>query len=253
VKHDLPLEVAGHGVGFGDINGDGRGDIVGPRGWLEAPEDRRRGRWQWHPEWELTRDASIPILVHDVDGDGDNDLIWGRGHRYGLYWLEQGKRREGSGFGVQGSAGESGQRSGEGSWNSEATRSWTWRAIDTSWAQPHSIFLADLNGDRRPELVAGKRYMGHEGKDPGEYDLLCAYYYNFDPAKKTWTRSEIYHGHRAAFGLDPRAADIDGDGDIDLVAADRSSLVFLENAGSVLPRRVHDGRRARANTTISSR
>ena len=83
------IEIAGHGVGFGDINGDGRGDIVGPHGWLEAPEDRRAGRWQWHPDWELTRDASIPILVHDVDGDGDNDLIWGRGHRYGLYWLEQ--------------------------------------------------------------------------------------------------------------------------------------------------------------------
>src|SRR5262245_26185422 len=49
VKHDLPKEIAGHGVGFGDVNGDGRGDIVGPRGWLEAPEDRRAGRWVWHP------------------------------------------------------------------------------------------------------------------------------------------------------------------------------------------------------------
>ena len=61
------------------------------------------------------------------------------------------------------------------------SRTWTWRAIDTSWAQPHSIFLADLDGDKKPELVAGKRYMGHEGKDPGEYDLLCAYSYKFDP------------------------------------------------------------------------
>lgn len=204
VKHDLPQEIAGHGVGFGDINGDGRGDIVGPRGWLEAPEDRRAGRWQWHPEWTLTKDASIPILVHDVDSDGDADLIWGRGHRYGLYWLEQAKATDGS-------------------------RSWTWRAIDTSWAQPHSIFLADLNGDKQVELVAGKRYMGHEGKDPGEYDLLCAYSYTFAPASKTWYRHKIYHGHRAGFGLDPKAADTDGDGDLDLVVADRSSLVLFEN------------------------
>lgn len=212
VKHDLPMEIAGHGVGFGDINGDGRGDIVGPHGWLEAPEDRRNGRWQWHSEWGLTRDASIPILVHDVDSDGDADLIWGRGHRYGLYWLEQSKATDGK-------------------------RAWAWRAIDTSWAQPHSIFLADLNGDKKPDLVAGKRYMGHEGKDPGEYDLLCAYYYNFDSKQKTWARHEIYHGHRAAFGLDPRAADIDNDGDIDLVAADRSSLVLLENVGTSAPTR----------------
>src|SRR4051812_24883837 len=50
VKHDLPMEIAGHGVGFGDINGDGRGDIIGPHGWLEAPDDRRSGRWQYHAE-----------------------------------------------------------------------------------------------------------------------------------------------------------------------------------------------------------
>ena len=49
--------------------------------------------------------------------------------------------------------------------------------------------------------------MGHEGKDPGEYDLLCAYYYNFDPKLKTWSRNVIYFNERAGFGLDPRAAD----------------------------------------------
>src|SRR6185437_4767072 len=53
IRHDLPLEIAGHGVGFGDINGDGRGDIVGPHGWLEAPVDRRNGKWIWHPDFEL--------------------------------------------------------------------------------------------------------------------------------------------------------------------------------------------------------
>jgi dienelactone hydrolase len=217
IKHELPIEIAGHGVGFGDVNGDGRGDIVGPRGWLEAPEDRRKGRWVWHADWELTRDASVPILVHDVDGDGDNDLIWGRGHRYGLYWLEQN--------------GTLTRRASEGDGTRSVPTTWTWRAIDTSWAQPHSIFLADLDGDRKPDLVAGKRYMGHEGKDPGEYDLLCAYHYSFDRETRAWRRSEIYFDYRAAFGLDPRAVDIDGDGDIDLVVPDRSSLVLLENKG----------------------
>ncbi len=224
VRHELPMEIAGHGVGFGDINGDGRGDIVGPHGWLEAPEDRRNGRWIYHQEWATTRDASVPMLVHDVDGDGDNDLIWGRGHRFGLYWLEN------QGSGVRGQ--ESGEgREQNGTRSVPTTRKWIWRVIDTSWGQPHSILLADLDGDKKLELVAGKRYMGHEGKDPGEYDLLCAYSYKFDPKVKSWSRNEIYFNHRAGFGLDPRAADIDGDGDVDLVAADRSSLVLLVNSG----------------------
>jgi hypothetical protein len=212
IKHDLPKEIAGHGVGFGDINGDGRGDIVGPKGWLEAPEDRRAGRWAWHPDWELHRDASIPILVHDVDTDGDNDLVYGRGHNYGLYWVEQ-VRPAGA------TAGSS----------SSGQRSWVRHAIDTTWAQPHSLLLVDLDGDKRLDVVAGKRYMGHEGKDPGEWDLLCAYAYTFSPQAKAWERMRIQHGHRAGFGLDPKAADIDGDGDLDLVAADRSSLVLFVN------------------------
>jgi hypothetical protein len=204
VKHDLPKEIAGHGVGFGDINGDGRGDIVGPKGWLEAPEDRRAGRWLWHPDWELSKDASIPILVHDVDADGDNDLIWGRGHRYGLYWLENTnpKRERGT------------------------PSSWTRHAIDTSWAQPHSLLLADLNGDKQPELIAGKRYMGHEGKDPGEYERIQVFSYAFDRERRTFDTTLIADTC-AGFGLDPKIADIDGDGDLDILAADRNGLSLL--------------------------
>ena len=204
VKHDLPKEIAGHGIGFGDINGDGRGDIVGPKGWLEAPEDRRAGRWLWHPDWELTRDASIPILVHDVDADGDNDLIWGRGHRYGIYWLENTnpKRERGS------------------------AAAWVRHAIDTSWAQPHSLLLADIDGDKQPELIAGKRYMGHEGKDPGEYERIVLYSYRFDRNLRTFQR-ELLAADCAGFGLDPKTADIDGDGDLDFVAADRNGLSLV--------------------------
>lgn len=208
IKHDLPAEVSAHGIGFGDINGDGRGDIVGPKGWLEAPGDRRTGRWLWHPDWELHRDASIPILVHDVDADGDNDLVYGRGHHYGLYWVENGnpKREQGS------------------------ASSWVRHAIDTSWAQAHSLLLVDLDGDKRPEVVAGKRYMGHEGKDPGEYERIEVFSYEYQAKNRSLRRRRLAWDC-AGFGLDPRAVDVSGDGVVDFVAADRNGLTLLEGVG----------------------
>lgn len=203
-RHPLPEELAGHGVGFGDINGDGRGDIVGLHGWAEAPDDRRAGRWQFHPEFNLWQDTSIPILVQDVDNDGDNDLIWGRGHRFGVYWLEQSKDDTGE-------------------------RQWMRHAIDTSWSQAHGLLWADLNGDGQPELIAGSRYMGHDGKDPGEYNPLQVCSYQYLPASRTWKRRQIWSGDAVGFGLDPKVADVDGDGDLDLICPGRSGLYLLEN------------------------
>ncbi|MBC8357060.1 MAG: alpha/beta fold hydrolase [Planctomycetes bacterium] len=202
-RHDLPKEAAGHGVGFGDLNGDGRGDIVGPRGWLEAPEDRRSDRWVFHREFSLDSDCSIPALVADVDRDGDNDIVWGRGHKIGLYWLEQQQ--------------------------ADGGRQWERHAIDTEWSQAHSIRWADINGDGHGDLVAGKRYLGHDGKDPGAYDPLVAYWYEFDTNVRGWNRHAISVGERVGFGLDPKVIDIDGDGDIDVLAADKSGVYLCEN------------------------
>ena len=42
VKHDFGTQAAGHGVGSGDVNGDGRVDLLTPKGWFEAPSDPAR-------------------------------------------------------------------------------------------------------------------------------------------------------------------------------------------------------------------
>ena len=202
-RHDLPGELEGHGVGFGDINGDGRGDVVGEHGWAEAPENASDGEWTWHAEFELGKDASVPIIVADPDGDGDNDVIVGHGHNFGVFWLEQ--RLE------------------------NGARTWTEHAIDDSWSCAHAPLWADIDGDGLEDLIAGKRYMGHDGRDPGETEPLRIYWYRFDRDAHTWDRHEITFGGTVGMDLDPKAADIDGDGDIDLVAPARSGLHWLEN------------------------
>lgn len=212
IRNDLPTEIAGHGIGFGDINGDGRGDVVGPTGWAAAPPDRRHGKWVWHQELNLGR-ASVPVIVVDVDEDGDNDLVWSRAHGFGIYWTEQ-------------------------SHTAEGVRVWTQHTIDSSWSQCHSPLWADMDGDGRDELIAGKRYMAHEGLDPGAYDPLVSYRYQFDPDSRTWQRWVISEGEQVGYGLDPKVVDLDGDDDLDLVVCGRSGLYWLENTGPASPDRI---------------
>jgi len=200
IKHDLPQAAAGHGIGAGDVNGDGRCDVVAPNGWLEQMAD---GSWTWHAEFQLGT-TSIPILVHDVDGDGDSDILWGLGHDYGIYWLEQGRDPNGQ-------------------------RTWARHLIDDSWSQPHFPLLADLDGDGADDLVVGKRYHAHNGHDPGGNDPVCVYYYTFDRGAKRWTRHVIHEGGRVGFGINTVAEDIDGDGDLDVLAPGKSGLYLLEN------------------------
>ncbi|MBP7051996.1 MAG: HEAT repeat domain-containing protein [Phycisphaerae bacterium] len=197
-KHPLPQEAAGHGIGAGDVNKDGRCDVVTPKGWLEQTADG----WQWRPEFELGY-ACIPILVSDADSDGDSDIVWGLGHNYGVFWLEQ--------------------KSADGK------RTWEKHLIDDSWSQPHFMLMADLDNDGKDELVTGKRYHAHNGNDPGGNDPRCVYWYDFDAGSRTWARHVLHEGGAVGFGINTMAVDVDADGDIDVVAPGKSGLYLFEN------------------------
>jgi hypothetical protein len=223
-KHDLGAAAAGHGVGSGDVNGDGRTDLLTLKGWFEAPPNPARDSWTWHPEWRLGA-AGIQILARDVDGDGLSDVIYGMGHDYGLFWLRQ-------------STGQGGRRV------------WTKETIDQSLAQVHTLIWADIDGDGKAnELVTGKRVYAHE-VEPGATDRSLIGWYNFDKSTKSWSRHVIFEGEparnapakaeerralkdfppgTAGTGLQLTAIDIDGDGDVDLVCPGKSGLYLFEN------------------------
>jgi hypothetical protein len=200
VKHVVSPTSFGHGIGAGDVNGDGRTDILTSKGWFEAPSDPRAGPWAWHPEFDLGAVGFMHVL--DIDGDKRNDILTALSHDYGIFWLRQG---------------EGGQ--------------WTRQMIDESWSQAHALTLADLNGDGRPDLLTGKRYMAHNGKDPGEREPLGIYWYEWriEGKQVVWTRHVIDYSTRAGGGMQLPVADLDGDGDLDFAAPGKSGLFLFVN------------------------
>ncbi len=186
VHHVGGREQDGHGTGVADVDGDGKMDILTPTGWFRQI-DADTDQWEWHPDWKLG-DAGFPIIGYDVLHNGKTDIIYGQGHSYGIYWLEQ---------------------TGEGS-----DRKWVRHTIDESFSQVHALKMVDIDGDNEMELLAGKRYRGHSGHDPGSYDPLVVYYYKIDRKTGTFTRYPISVNGTAGGGTQFITMDLDGDGDL---------------------------------------
>lgn len=197
---------AGHGGGTGDVDGDGDVDVVVQKGWYEHLKVKRDGdiEWLWHEEAPDLIYPSVPIVIRDYTGDGLPDIVFGMGHDFGVYWLEQQKAKDGG-------------------------RTWLKHEIDTSWSQAHCVLEADLNGDGVPEAVTGKRRFAHNGRDPGGYDPLIVCIYEWNPVTKNFDRHIVDQGSTTGFGLYATIADVDLDGELDIVCPGKSGLYWFEN------------------------
>lgn len=196
----------GHGLGFGDINGDGRGDFIVSGGWIEAPENALKDKWVIHHDFNF-EDASVPMIVTDVNGDSKNDIIVGQAHSYGLDWYEQT------------------EKSGK--------TAWIKHPIDPFNSQFHSMEWVDLDGDGKMELVTGKRYRAHNGSDPGEKDLLGLYYFKWNG--ESFVKQIISYGPYGVgkgIGVQFFIADLNKDGRKDIIVAGKDGLCVFFNKGN---------------------
>ncbi|MDF1752257.1 MAG: VCBS repeat-containing protein [Verrucomicrobiales bacterium] len=209
-RHTIGEGLNGHGQGLGDINGDGRKDIVFMQGWFEQPEaGAYSGPWVYHNDFTLPH-ASCPILILDIDGDGDNDLVWGDGHNYGLYWEEQ----------LAPAA--------------DGSTNWRQHLIDKKFSQAHTLNWEDIDNDGAPELITGKRYYAHSGNDKGAEDPNTVHYYDLNTDTMIWSKQEIASGPAGSgpgTGLQIRIADLDGNGWKDIIVPGKSGTHILWNDG----------------------
>jgi len=194
----------GHGLGAGDVTGNGRMDLITPTGWFECPAEPLSDPWEFHDELQLMKSASIPILVVDVNGDGLNDLIVGGSHEYGLDWWEQ--RLEGG------------------------KREWIRHPIDPYNSQYHDLKWIDVDGDGECELVTGARWRAHCGRDPGSADDYGIYYFKW--TGEAFSKQVICHGaagQTKGLGIYFDMADLTGNGLPDLLAPGKDGVCVFFN------------------------
>lgn len=203
VKNAPGTDIFSHGLGMGDINEDGRPDVMIKDGWWEAPTDRTQPEWIFH-ETNLGEDCSH-MHVSDVNGDGLNDVISASAHKYGIWWYEQSKDGDGNTIFKQ-------------------------HEVSSAVSQTHASAFTDLNGDGHPDFVTGKRYFAHNdtNTDPGTYDPSTLLWFEFTPGKEPFLKAHEIDND-SGVGLNIITQDINKDGMADIVIANKKGVFLFEN------------------------
>ncbi|MBS1709352.1 MAG: VCBS repeat-containing protein [Armatimonadetes bacterium] len=191
-----------HGLGVGDINGDGRNDIVTMDGWWEQPREGRKSTKPWQFHSAKLGGPAAQLAVLDINGDGMADVIASSAHNYGIWAAIQ--QPDGS-FQIR-------------------------DLFPKLVSSTHSLALADLDKDGVPDLVTGKRFWAHGWNDPGAREPARLYWLHGKRSKdKTISFEPVVVDEDSGVGTGFVVTDFDGDGGPDIVVSNKKGVhVFLQ-------------------------
>jgi hypothetical protein len=185
-----------HGLGVGDVNGDGRNDVLVAEGWWEAPAKASDAEWAFHA---APFGQAAQMYAYDFDDDGDSDVLTSSPHGYGIWWHEHVGKNE-----------------------------WKQHEIDKSFSQTHGVCLADINGDGLPDFVTGKRWWAHAKGDPGVDEPAVFFWFELtrENGRPVWIPHQF--DHNSGPGTQFEVADINGDGLLDVISSNKKGVYVFK-------------------------
>ena len=210
----------GHGLGVGDVDGDGRLDIIHSKGWFQQPEEEpETSRWVSHEATFTNAYGGAEMYAYDVDGDGDNDIITSEAaHEFGLSWYEQVKN---------GGDVEFRRHVIMGSHPSE-------NKYGVLFSEPHSVNLADIDGDGLKDIITGKTYYSHHKQSPMWDAGAVVYWFKLVRTEDGVDWLPYKADGEAGIGRQVSVADINKDGLLDIVVGGMKGAHVLRHQKSTV-------------------
>ena len=203
-----------HGLGYGDVNGDGKNDLLEARGWWEQPASLAGDPdWKFHPtEFASKGNGGAQMYAYDVDGDGDNDVISSlAAHGYGLAWFEN--KKDGGEIQFTRHIILS-DKQGE-------------KMQGTQFSQLHAIDLYDMDGDGKKDIVTGKRWWAHGPAGDAEPNAAAVvYWFKHTPDGKDKFVPHLIDDD-SGVGTQVMACDVNKDGKGDVVVGNKKGQFIL--------------------------